>query len=99
MFTAIADANPYTNDAIDPKFLQVLFLAEKPTQPDSKKMNERLSTTERFVLSDDAVYLSAPDGIGRSKFAAGIEKWLGVPATGRNWKTVCKLLDMVAAAN
>ncbi len=98
VFTAIAEANPYANDAIDPKFLHVLFLAARPDKPDIRKMNDRKSPTERFVLTDDALYLSAPDGIGRSKFAAGVEKWLGVPATGRNWKTVCKLVEMVASA-
>ncbi|MBT8093007.1 MAG: DUF1697 domain-containing protein [Gammaproteobacteria bacterium] len=98
VFRAIADDNPYKNDPIDSKFLHVLFLAERPAKPDIQKMQERASRTERFLLTDDALYLSAPDGIGRSKFAAGVERWLGVQATGRNWRTVCKLVDMIDAA-
>ena len=96
-FAAIADANPYADDDIDPKFIHVNFLASKAVEPDIDKMHELQSKTEHFTLTDHALYFRAPDGIGRSKFAAQIEKLLGVPATGRNWKTVCKLLDMVSA--
>ena len=39
-------------------------------------------------------YLHAPDGIGRSKLAANIEKVLGVPTTARNWRTVRKVMEM-----
>jgi uncharacterized protein (DUF1697 family) len=97
-FSAIAEANPYANDDVDPKFVHVLFLASKAVEPDIDKMRELQSKTEHFTLTDHALYFKAPDGIGRSKFAAQVEKLLGVPATGRNWKTVCKLLDMVSAA-
>jgi uncharacterized protein (DUF1697 family) len=37
----------------------------------------------------------APNRIGRSKLAASSEKLLGVPMTDRNWRTVCKIRDMV----
>jgi len=39
-------------------------------------------------------YLHAPDGIGRSKLAARIERLLGVDATARNWRTVTKVFEM-----
>jgi len=40
-------------------------------------------------------YLYAPDGVGRSKLAAGVEKLLGVAMTDRNWKTIRKLWEMI----
>jgi len=40
--------------------------------------------------------LHAPDGIGRSKLAAGLERLLGVPMTSRNWNTVMKLREWAA---
>jgi uncharacterized protein (DUF1697 family) len=46
------------------------------------------------VLLDRVFYLHAPEGIGRSKLVHRIERSLGVPATGRNWRTVCKLIEM-----
>jgi uncharacterized protein (DUF1697 family) len=39
-------------------------------------------------------YLHAPEGIGRSKLAANTEKVLGVATTGRNWRTVRKVMAM-----
>ena len=52
------------------------------------------SDSERFHLIDKVFYLYAPEGIGRSKLAANAEKLLGAPMTDRNWRTVCKILDM-----
>ena len=53
------------------------------------------SRTEDFRLVERVFYMYAPDGIGRSKLAAKVEKALGVPVTARNWNTVSKLLAMV----
>ena len=53
------------------------------------------SDRERFALKDRVFYLHAPEGIGRSKFAANTEKLLGVAITGRNWRTVRKVMAMV----
>lgn len=97
VLTEIAAANPYSDDDIEPKFVHVNFLARKSKEPDVDGLRERQSTTEHFTLTDHALYLRAPEGIGRSRFAADAEKLLGVPTTGRNWKTVCKLVEMVAA--
>jgi uncharacterized protein (DUF1697 family) len=40
-------------------------------------------------------YPHAPEGVGKSKLAARAEKLLGVPMTDRNWRTVCKIMEMV----
>lgn len=93
---SIATANPYADEAQDPKTVHVLFLAETPNDPDFDRIHELQSPTERFALGDSAFYLYAPDGIGRSRLAGALEKLLGVPTTGRNWKTVRRLVAMVA---
>jgi uncharacterized protein (DUF1697 family) len=54
--------------------------------------------TERFQLLGNVFYLHAPDGIGRSKLAANVEKRLGVATTARNFRTVDKVLQLAAAA-
>jgi len=95
----LADANPYADVATDPKFLHTWFLAEKPTAPDVARIRDRQYLSEQFTLTDDAFYLHAPEGIGRSKLANEVEKCLGVPATARNWRTVRKLMEMVAEAS
>ena len=39
-------------------------------------------------------YLHTPKGIGRSKLAAKAEKLIGVPITGRNWRSIQKIVEM-----
>jgi uncharacterized protein (DUF1697 family) len=95
-FRAIADANPYEEEVVDPKHLHISFLSG-PAAADVDAMQACKGPTEEFTLTSDALYLHAPDGIGRSKFAAAAEKLLGVEATGRNLNTVRKLLGMLDA--
>ena len=94
-FLAVALANPYSSKAVEPKFLHVCFLSELAKQPDIERMAELASATEQYVLTDTALYLSAPDGIGRSKLAHEVETCLGVRTTGRNARTVGKICEMI----
>jgi uncharacterized protein (DUF1697 family) len=89
------DANPFPKAVSDPKTLHFSFLATPAIQPDLKALDGMKTPSERFKLIDDVFYLHAPDGIGRSKLAANVEKCLGVVATGRNYRTVDKLLSML----
>jgi len=94
-FAAVAEANPYKDEAAEPKHLHIWFLAE-PASPDLDAMEACRAPSERFTLSANALYLYAPDGIGRSKFAANAEKLMGVDGTGRNLNTVGKILGLLA---
>jgi len=87
--------NPFPEGESEPNTLHMGFLASKPTNPDLKKLESLKADSERFVLKGTVFYLHAPDGIGRSKLAASSEKLLGVPMTDRNWRTVCKISEMV----
>ncbi len=91
-------SNPFPDAEDDPKTLHLSFLTEKPPAPNLEALNDLKSTTEQFELKGDVFYLSAPDGIGRSKLAAKVEKLLAVPATGRNWRTVTTLAQMAKDA-
>jgi uncharacterized protein (DUF1697 family) len=77
------------------KSLHFFFLASTPAKPDLDALAKLKSSSEEFKLGKNVFYLHAPDGIGRSKLAAKVEKALGVPATARNWNTVSKLMVMV----
>ncbi|MFT7465316.1 MAG: hypothetical protein ACI9EF_003681 [Pseudohongiellaceae bacterium] len=94
LLSAIA-CNPFPDAVEDPKTLHFNFLAEPATHADVKALQACKAPTETFKLTDQVFYLHAPDGIGRSKLAAKAEKHLGVVATGRNFRTVDKLLSMV----
>ena len=88
------DANPFPEATSDPKTLHLSFATEQPRAPDLAAIEQACGPTERWKLDGNVFYLHAPDGIGRSKLAAGAEKWLGVPATARNWRTLGKLREM-----
>ena len=87
-------SNPFPEAESEPKTLHAHFLASMPKNPDLDVLDRIKGDRERFVLEDGVFYLHAPDGIGRSKLAANAEELLGVAMTGRNWRTVCKIMAM-----
>ena len=87
-------SNPFPAAESQPKALHLYFLEAMPENPDFDALASIQSSRERFALEDNVFYLHAPEGIGRSKLAARVEKLLGVSATARNWRTVCKIVSM-----
>ena len=87
-------SNPFPEAESEPKRLHLYFLAAPLERPDLDALEEIKGDHERFVVGDGVFYLHAPDGIGRSRLAAGVEKLLGVPATARNWSTASKVMEL-----
>jgi uncharacterized protein (DUF1697 family) len=87
----VVAANPFKEAESDPKTLHFYFLEARPESPDMDTLNSLKQDSERFSLTPSVFYLHAPNGIGRSKLAAKVEKPLGVAATARNWRSVCKI--------
>lgn len=94
-FKAAIDNNPYPQGKDNPKCLHFYFLSASAQSADMKALNALATETEQFTLTDEVLYLYAPDGIGRSKFAARAESKLGVATTTRNFRTVLKITDML----
>lgn len=88
------ERNPFPEAEADPTSLHLGFLAAIPPAPDLQKLASLKKDNERFLLDGSVFYLHAPDGVGRSKVAAGSERLLGVPMTDRNWRTVCNLRQL-----
>jgi uncharacterized protein (DUF1697 family) len=88
-------SNPFPEGEKEPKTLHAFFLTTTPKEPDLNKMDEIKTKSEQYRLIGNIYYLHAPEGIGRSKLVSQVEKLLGVPVTGRNWRTVIKILDMI----
>jgi len=84
--------NPFPTDK--GTALHFLFLASQPTAPNIARLDQLKTATEQYKLGDKVFYLYAPDGVGRSKLAANVEKCLGVATTGRNWNTVSRLVNI-----
>jgi len=87
-------SNPFPEAESEPSRLHLSFLAAAPESPDLDLIESLRADSESFALKDDVAYLHAPEGIGRSKLAARMERTLGVAATARNWRTVGKILEM-----
>ncbi len=91
----IIASNPFPEGESDPKSLHLLFLTSTPEAPDLKALEKIRKKSERFRLKGKVFFLHAPEGVGRSKLAMNAERLIGVPVTGRNWRTVTKIMDMV----
>jgi uncharacterized protein (DUF1697 family) len=89
-----AAKNPFPEGDDDHRSLHLFFLDAKPEKAKVAALAPLLAKSERFKLDGTVLYFHAPDGFGKSKFAAGVERKLGVPMTARNWRTVSKLVEM-----
>jgi len=98
-YQSILSDNPFPEAVDCPKSLHVAFLSESATNADLTALDALKSPTENYALLPNAFYLHAPDGIGRSKLAAKVEKCLGVQTTGRNWRTAIKVAELARSIN
>jgi uncharacterized protein (DUF1697 family) len=90
-------SNPFPEGEREPKTLHLFFLDSIPQNPDLETLESIKTDSEQFELINKVFYLHAPDGIGRSKLAAKVEKAVGVAATARNWRTVSEVMSMAMA--
>jgi len=86
--------NSFPHAESAPSTLHLFFLSNPPQNPNVESLNKIKASSESIELTDRVFYLHAPDGIGRSKLAASVERLLGVGATARNWRTVTKVAEM-----
>jgi uncharacterized protein (DUF1697 family) len=93
----IAD-NPFPQGADDPKRLHAVVFDGVPPPDAAARLQEKATATERFVMSEDVLYLFTPDGFGTSKLAESLDRVLKVPLTARNWRTVLTLMEMAEKA-
>jgi uncharacterized protein (DUF1697 family) len=83
------------DDPID-AHLHVSFLASDPAPFAQEALQRLCLPNERIAIIGRLVLLYAPDGVGRSKVAAAIERATGVSATARNRRTLRALASMLA---
>lgn len=99
----VAD-NPFP-DVTDPRYLHAFFRREE-MGPDAvaaigaaqQRAREKGSRDEAVVVGR-TLFLSTPDGFGRSELAAQLARSSDqVAATARNWATVTRLVTMLDSA-
>ncbi len=93
---SIVKGNPYAKQAAaNPKSVHAGVCDGDPDEDRLSALLAKKGKGEAFVIGKSVVYLHAPDGIGNSHFAAGMEKACGVPVTARNWRTMETLWKMI----
>jgi uncharacterized protein (DUF1697 family) len=88
--------NPFAGrNGIEPGKLLVNFLADDPGK-DARKQAQAIKTDpEELHIIGREVFIYFPDGQGRSRLPwPKIERALGTSATGRNWNSVTKMLEI-----
>jgi uncharacterized protein (DUF1697 family) len=96
---AIADACPFPAADLEPKQLHVTYFSAPVDEDRFAEIDREAHLPEEFRLGDRALYLYAPNGLGRSKLAEALSRprlTKGVIATTRNWNTVLKLVELTA---
>jgi len=88
--------NPFAKRAgVEPNRLLVTFLAREPEAAARDKVLGIDTKPEELKMDGRELFIYYPNGMARPKVAwTTIEKALQTSATGRNWNSVTKLLEM-----
>jgi uncharacterized protein (DUF1697 family) len=91
--------NPFAaRTGLDPRKLVVMFPAGDPGAENLRQLLAIEADPEELRVKGRHLYIWFPNGVGRAKLSlALVEKTLKIPATGRNWNTVVRLLAMAEA--
>jgi len=94
---AVAAEHPLGAGQSDGSLLHVIFMESTPGAAKIADLDPDRSPPDSFEVRGREIYVSYPNGQGRSKLSlAYFERVLGVAGTARNWKTVTKLLEMLS---
>ena len=86
--------NPFPEADSDPRLLHLFFLSARPPQPDLDSLTRLKTGREAFALKGEVFYLYTPHGFPQCALHDKVERYLGVDATARNWRTANQLLLM-----
>ena len=94
----IVARNPFPEmSKTDPSHLVVGFAKGRPEPELVEALRGKIVGREEVAAGPSCVYVTYPDGIGRSKLTGAIiEKTLKTGGTARNWNTVLKLAALTA---
>lgn len=88
--------NPFPQAHADHKSLHLFFLSGRPARPDLESLARLKAGREAFELKGAVFYLFTPHGFPQCALHDKVERFLGVHATARNWRTANQLLLMAA---
>ena len=91
---AAVGGNPFPQADADHKSLHLFFLSGRPARPDLDSLERLKVGREAFELRGAVFYLYTPHGFPQCALHDKVERYLGVDATARNWRTTNQLLAM-----
>lgn len=95
---AVAAGNPFLAAGAEPDALHVMFLVDAPSKVAIAALDPDRSPPDAFAVVGREIYLSCPNGVARTKLSnAWFDAKLTTTSTGRNWRTVLKLVSMCDA--
>jgi len=94
-----AAGSPFADAAADRPNMLHLGLAKAAVRPGAgEALGKYVQTGERVHAADDCLWIDYRNGAGRSKLSpAVLDRAVGSTVTARNWRTVQKLSELVAA--
>lgn len=91
--------NPFLKAGADENTLHVLFLADVPGASDVRKLDPNRALPDTFAVRKRDVYLHLPNGVARTKLNNNyFDTKLATISTGRNWRTVLKLVELMESS-
>ncbi len=96
-WTKLAATNPFTAAARDaPNRLQLFVSKDPPAADAESRLSQRARAGEEIEAVPGGVWVHFREGIARSKLTpALVDRACGSSATGRNYRTVLKLREML----
>ena len=92
----VVASNPFLASGAPEDALAVLFLADLPEPDRVNLLDPDRSPPDSFVVRGREVYLNLANGFARTKLTnTYFDSKLATVSTGRNWRTVTKLLAMM----
>ena len=97
-FEAVIVSNPFARSkGIEPAKLVVFFLPNALEKAKREEIAQLKFGREEIQFGKRELYIYFPDGQGRSKLPAALDRVLKKTATARNWNTVTKMLELASA--
>ena len=94
-FAAVIERNPFAGRELDPAKVLVYFVGGEVSAEARTKISAITGVPEEVRITACELYIHFAIGMARPKLSlASIDRALKAPATGRNWNTVLKLLEI-----
>ncbi|HEX7663581.1 MAG TPA: DUF1697 domain-containing protein [Polyangiaceae bacterium] len=93
----VASANPFEIEGNTPDFWHVAFLKDVPLAEHVSALDPNRSPGDRFVVVGGDVYLHVAHAAKTKLTNAFFDSKLKTVSTGRNWRTVLKLVELSSA--